>query len=87
MTKRRSLRTAASVWYSRSTQSTYRWRRRGDACAIDASVVALLIGTYQSSKAYTKKVLVSGREAPENLTRSVGLFFYFGLFFLFFAVH
>ena len=32
-------------------------------------------------KAYTKKVLVSGREAPENLTRSVGLFFYFGLVF------
>ena len=33
-------------------------------------------------KAYTKKLLVSGREAPENLTRSVGLFFYFGLFFI-----
>ena len=38
-------------------------------------------GSTDKDKAYTKKVLVSGREAPENLTRSVGLFFYFGLFF------
>ena len=50
-------------------------------------VNTLYASFFQRFKAYTKKVLVSGRKAPENLTRSVGLFFYFGLFFLFFAVH
>ena len=50
-------------------------------CTNPLTVIASSLGLY-------KKVLVSGREAPENLTRSVGLFFFIlDYFFLFFAVH
>ena len=38
-------------------------------------------GWLEDHQAYTKKLLVSGREAPENLTRSVGLFFLFWIIF------